>query len=155
MPQPKAAPPALPAKGPEAKLFAVRNGIDKNAPCPCGSGTKYKKCCRKVEVDPAELALAQEEAAEKKAALAALVAQRQEAIRQAQEAQEAQAQEEPQQVQEETKQDAGENEEAVVSEDLAIQELPEGLFAESEEPAEDVEDSKEDEFFSKPTFEDI
>lgn len=28
---------------------AVRNGpkIGRNEPCPCGSGTKYKKCCGK------------------------------------------------------------------------------------------------------------
>jgi len=25
--------------------------IDRNAPCPCGSGKKYKKCCMKKEVD--------------------------------------------------------------------------------------------------------
>ena len=67
----------LPARGAETRLFAVRNGVDKNAPCPCGSGIKYKKCCRKAEVDPAELALAEEEAAERKAAVAALKAERQ------------------------------------------------------------------------------
>ena len=39
---------ALPAKGLEAKRFAETHGIDKNDPCPCGSGTKYKKCCRKA-----------------------------------------------------------------------------------------------------------
>jgi preprotein translocase subunit SecA len=38
----------LPAKGLEAKRFAETHSIDKNDPCPCGSGTKYKKCCRKV-----------------------------------------------------------------------------------------------------------
>lgn len=26
---------------------AVSNKIDRNAPCPCGSGKKYKKCCGK------------------------------------------------------------------------------------------------------------
>ena len=68
--------PSLPEKGAEARLFAVRNGVDKNAPCPCGSGAKFKKCCRKADVDPAELALAQEEAAERKAAVMALKAER-------------------------------------------------------------------------------
>ena len=67
----------LPARGAETRLFAVRNGVDKNAPCPCGTGIKYKKCCRNAEVDPAELALAEEEAAERKAAVAALKAERQ------------------------------------------------------------------------------
>lgn len=69
--------PTLPSKGAEARLFAVRNGVDKNAPCPCGSGLKFKKCCRKADVDPAELRLAEEEAAERKAAVAALKAERQ------------------------------------------------------------------------------
>ena len=26
---------------------AVSHKIDRNAPCPCGSGKKYKKCCGK------------------------------------------------------------------------------------------------------------
>ena len=43
----------LPPKGMEAKRFAETHGIDKNDPCPCGSGTKYKKCCRKA-VETAE-----------------------------------------------------------------------------------------------------
>ena len=71
--------------GAEARLFGVRNGIDKNAPCPCGSGQKFK-CCRKAEVDPDEMALAKEEAAEhKETAMAALVAEREAAMRQAEE----------------------------------------------------------------------
>ena len=44
----------LPAKGIEAKRFAETHGIDKNDPCPCGSGTKYKKCCQKAVEEPAE-----------------------------------------------------------------------------------------------------
>ena len=27
---------------------AVSNKVDRNAPCPCGSGKKYKKCCGSV-----------------------------------------------------------------------------------------------------------
>jgi hypothetical protein len=27
--------------------MAVSNKVDRNAPCPCGSGLKYKKCCGK------------------------------------------------------------------------------------------------------------
>jgi preprotein translocase subunit SecA len=34
-----------PKKGIEAKKYAELNGIQKRDPCPCGSGTKYKKCC--------------------------------------------------------------------------------------------------------------
>ncbi|MEN9786684.1 MAG: hypothetical protein RLZZ299_1948, partial [Pseudomonadota bacterium] len=37
--------PALPEKGPEARLFAVQHGLRRNDPCPCGSGQKFKKCC--------------------------------------------------------------------------------------------------------------
>ena len=36
-------PPALPTKGAEARLFAVRNGVDKNSPCPCGSGAQVQE----------------------------------------------------------------------------------------------------------------
>ncbi len=35
----------LPAKGAEARLFALENNTRRNDPCPCGSGQKYKKCC--------------------------------------------------------------------------------------------------------------
>jgi len=31
----------------------------RNAPCPCGSGKKYKKCCGKLESDPLTLSLQQ------------------------------------------------------------------------------------------------
>jgi len=46
-PVPVAAPVAraLPAKGAEARLYAVENGVRRNDPCPCGSGQKFKKCC--------------------------------------------------------------------------------------------------------------
>ena len=37
--------PARPAKGEEARAFAEEHGIRRNAPCPCGSGQKFKKCC--------------------------------------------------------------------------------------------------------------
>ncbi|MFZ5476417.1 MAG: preprotein translocase subunit SecA [Myxococcota bacterium] len=36
---------SLPAKGAEARLFALENGVKRNDPCPCGSGLKFKKCC--------------------------------------------------------------------------------------------------------------
>ena len=73
LPRPSVSTPTdIATKGAEARLFAVRNGVDKNAPCPCGSGLKFKKCCRKADVDAAELRLAEEEAAERKAAVAAL-----------------------------------------------------------------------------------
>jgi preprotein translocase subunit SecA len=44
MPEP---PPQLqrPAKGEEARAFAVQYGLKRNDPCPCGSGLKFKKCC--------------------------------------------------------------------------------------------------------------
>ncbi len=29
----------------KASLQAVSSKVSRNAPCPCGSGTKYKKCC--------------------------------------------------------------------------------------------------------------
>ncbi|MCC6143731.1 MAG: SEC-C domain-containing protein, partial [Candidatus Hydrogenedentes bacterium] len=38
-------PRSLPAKGAEARLFAMEAGIRRNDPCPCGSGQKFKKCC--------------------------------------------------------------------------------------------------------------
>ena len=40
-----AEPAGPPAKGEEARAFAVRYGLRKNDPCPCGSGLKFKKCC--------------------------------------------------------------------------------------------------------------
>jgi uncharacterized protein YecA (UPF0149 family) len=36
---------SLPAKGAEARLYALENGLKRNDPCPCGSGQKFKKCC--------------------------------------------------------------------------------------------------------------
>ena len=45
-----AAQPQRPAKGAEAKRFALNNGMKRNDPCPCGSGMKFKKCCYKVEL---------------------------------------------------------------------------------------------------------
>jgi len=33
--------------GGEPRVPAVRSKIARNAPCPCGSGKKYKKCCLK------------------------------------------------------------------------------------------------------------
>ena len=45
---------AAPAKGIEAKRFGLQRGLKRNAPCPCGSGQKFKKCCFKVEL-PEEL----------------------------------------------------------------------------------------------------
>ncbi|MDG1480513.1 MAG: preprotein translocase subunit SecA [Myxococcota bacterium] len=44
----KPPPPARPKKGLEAYRFAKENGLKRNAPCPCGSGQKFKKCCYKV-----------------------------------------------------------------------------------------------------------
>jgi preprotein translocase subunit SecA len=43
--------PARPAKGIEAKRFALEHGLRRNDPCPCGSEQKFKKCCYKV-ADP-------------------------------------------------------------------------------------------------------
>ena len=43
-----------PAKGIEAKRFGLQRGLKRNAPCPCGSGQKFKKCCFKVQL-PEEL----------------------------------------------------------------------------------------------------
>ncbi|MEC7985781.1 MAG: preprotein translocase subunit SecA [Myxococcota bacterium] len=37
-----------PEKGVEAKEFGLQNGIGRNEPCPCGSGSKFKKCCMKA-----------------------------------------------------------------------------------------------------------
>ena len=47
----KAAAPATPIQrkapdaGEPARLFAAQAGLRRNDPCPCGSGSKYKKCC--------------------------------------------------------------------------------------------------------------
>jgi preprotein translocase subunit SecA len=46
----KPAAPARPKKGIEARLFGIEHAIKRNAPCPCGSGQKFKKCCFKVKV---------------------------------------------------------------------------------------------------------
>ncbi len=40
-----------PAKGAEARLFAMEHEVRRNDPCPCGSGLKFKKCCYE---EPAE-----------------------------------------------------------------------------------------------------
>jgi preprotein translocase subunit SecA len=154
MSTPKSTPPILPVKGTDAKLFGIRNGVDKNAPCPCGSMIKFKKCCRKVEVDAAELALAKEDAAERKAALANVVAQREEAMRQAKEAQEAKAKEAQEVPESNSLENSTDSDSNVPNDDLAIQELPDGLFAEAEDQAQDSEPPEEDSFFSKSTFED-
>ncbi len=37
--------PFLPAR--TSKRFTVKQKVGKNAPCPCGSGKKYKRCCGK------------------------------------------------------------------------------------------------------------
>jgi len=37
--------------------------VPRNAPCPCGSGKKFKKCCLRILEDIAPLARAQEEKA--------------------------------------------------------------------------------------------
>ncbi len=37
-----------PTKGLEAKVWAERNGVKRNDPCPCGSGSKFKKCCMRA-----------------------------------------------------------------------------------------------------------
>jgi preprotein translocase subunit SecA len=44
---------SLPAKGAEARLFALENGTRRNDPCPCGSGQKFKKCCYEEPVESA------------------------------------------------------------------------------------------------------
>jgi preprotein translocase subunit SecA len=52
----------LPTPGDEARAVAVRFGLQRNDPCPCGSGLKFKRCCGDGfelpprEVDVAELA---------------------------------------------------------------------------------------------------
>jgi preprotein translocase subunit SecA len=53
---------ALPAKGAEARLFALEHGVRRNDPCPCGSGQKFKKCCYE-EGAPAEASAAEAPAA--------------------------------------------------------------------------------------------
>ncbi len=50
--QPAAAAPAAPrrpAPGEETRRFAAEHGVSRNAPCPCGSGKKFKKCCGRKE----------------------------------------------------------------------------------------------------------
>ncbi len=42
----------LPAKGPEARLFALEHNLKRNDPCPCGSGNKFKKCCYDESIGP-------------------------------------------------------------------------------------------------------
>ncbi len=38
--------------GEEKKVALPKHEADRNDPCPCGSGKKYKKCCMtKVEAD--------------------------------------------------------------------------------------------------------
>jgi preprotein translocase subunit SecA len=44
--KPEPAPkPATSFCNPNGSLSALSNKISRNAPCPCGSGAKYKKCC--------------------------------------------------------------------------------------------------------------
>ncbi len=38
-----------PEKGLAAKEYGLARNLSRNAPCPCGSGKKFKKCCMKVE----------------------------------------------------------------------------------------------------------
>lgn len=133
--------PTNPTAGAEARLFGVRNGIDKNAPCPCGSEQKFKKCCRKAEVDPNELALAKEEAAERKAAMAALIAEREAAMRQAEEEARQQREAQANPVSDErpdTTDDTSVSEEPSAI-DLATEDVPEGLFAMDTDNDVDVE----------------
>lgn len=40
-------PPALPVSQPQSPLPTMRAG--RNESCPCGSGKKFKKCCRRVK----------------------------------------------------------------------------------------------------------
>ncbi len=42
-------PPARPQKGAEARTYAMEIGLKRNAPCPCGSGQKFKKCCYQTD----------------------------------------------------------------------------------------------------------
>ena len=129
--------PSFPPMGSEARLFGVRNSVDKNAPCPCGSEKKFKKCCRKADVDATELALAQEEATERKAAVAALKAERQaemDALKSQQE-----AVQETEQTVEFTQQTTidtmgadgmdGTEEAGANPLDLALEEVPDGFFS--------------------------
>jgi len=37
--------PGRPQPGVEARAYAVEHGVGRNAPCPCGSKKKFKKCC--------------------------------------------------------------------------------------------------------------
>ena len=37
-------PPRQPAKGAEARLFAMEYNIRRNDPCPCGSALRYRDC---------------------------------------------------------------------------------------------------------------
>jgi hypothetical protein len=121
-------------------LFGVRNSVDKNAPCPCGSEKKFKKCCRKADVDATELALAQEEATERKAAVAALKAERQaemDALKSQQEA--VQETEQTVEFTQQTTRDTmgaegadganGAEEAAANPLDLALEEVPDGFFS--------------------------
>ena len=52
-PKPQPKPARLPAKGMEAKSYALKVGLGRNDPCPCGSGAKFKKCCSKAEAPAA------------------------------------------------------------------------------------------------------
>jgi preprotein translocase subunit SecA len=54
-PQPAAAP-RRPEPGEEARAVAIANGVRRNDPCPCGSGSKYKKCCGAQAGEPSEAA---------------------------------------------------------------------------------------------------
>ena len=149
--------PAVPTKGAEARLFGVRNGVDKNAPCPCGSGLKFKKCCRKADVDPAELALAEEEAAQRKAAVAALKAEREaqlEAMRQEAANREAElaAKAEAAAQLRETSDPAGDTFE-FTEVDMTWDEVPEGMYGDADENAGDAPERTESE--QEPTADDV
>lgn len=155
IPMPKSivsATPTLPKMGAEARLFGVRNAVDKNAPCPCGSEKKFKKCCRKAEVDPTELALAQEEAAERKAAVAALKAERQaqiDALKAQEEAASAQEPEQSTEVTGSTGSTEGTDSVEMAEDsgpsplDLALEEVPDGFFG-SMDFGQDENDEQED-----------
>lgn len=39
-------------KNMEITCFKIMNKINRNAPCPCGSGKKYKRCCGAENVSP-------------------------------------------------------------------------------------------------------
>ena len=114
--------------------------MDKNAPCPCGSGLKFKKCCRKADVEPAELALAEEEAAERKAAVAALKAEREaqlEAMRQEAAKREAELAAQTASKTPETSEPAGDAFE-FTEVDMSWDDVPEGLYGSSDEEAADA-----------------